>query len=159
MSDVVSSCRRVGWSGRELLCAGQRSAPLRAAGPSFWVGLGGGGGQAFGMSIDNELPKHYALLLGMGRPWEVKTVERKLQEKKVEIELGWPWGTAAKGPECGCEWLDPRPCAGTNVAALGHDTIHDLDSGAHPAGGVSGTRGQDEAGALGGALGTVHAAF
>jgi hypothetical protein len=103
MSDVVSSCRRVGWSGRELLCAGQRSAPLRAAGPSFWVGLGGGGGQAFGMGIDNELPKHYALLLGMGRPWEVKTVERKLQEKRVEIELGWPWGTVAKGPECGCE--------------------------------------------------------
>jgi len=55
------------------------------------------------MSIDNELQKHYALLLGIGSPWEVKTVELKLSEKKVEIELGWQWGLAAKCPECGCE--------------------------------------------------------
>ena len=44
------------------------------------------------MSIDTELQKHYALLLGIGSPWEVKTVELKLQQKKVEIELGWQWG-------------------------------------------------------------------
>ena len=55
------------------------------------------------MSMDNELQKHYALLLGIGSPWEVKTVELKLSEKKVEIELGWQWGSAAKCPECGCE--------------------------------------------------------
>jgi transposase len=55
------------------------------------------------MNMDNELQKHYALLLGIGSPWEVKTVELKLQEKKVEIELGWQWGAAAKCPECGCE--------------------------------------------------------
>jgi transposase len=55
------------------------------------------------MSMDNELQKHYAMLLGIGSPWEVKTVELKLQEKKVEIELGWQWGSAAKCPECGCE--------------------------------------------------------
>jgi hypothetical protein len=42
-----------------------------------------------GLSMDTELQKHYALLLGIGSPWEVKTVELKLQEKKVEIELGW----------------------------------------------------------------------
>jgi hypothetical protein len=54
-----------------------------------------------GVSIDNELQKHYALLLGIGSPWEVKTVELKLQEKKVEIELGWQWGQSAKCPECG----------------------------------------------------------
>jgi hypothetical protein len=35
--------------------------------------------------------KHYALLLGVGSPWEVKNVELKLGEKKVEIELGWQW--------------------------------------------------------------------
>jgi hypothetical protein len=40
------------------------------------------------MSMDTELQKHYALLLGIGSPWEVKTVELKLAEKKVEIELG-----------------------------------------------------------------------
>lgn len=55
------------------------------------------------MSMDNELQKHYALLLGIGSPWEVKTVELKLAEKKVEIELGWQWGSAAQCPECGCE--------------------------------------------------------
>ena len=55
------------------------------------------------MSMDNELQKPYALLLGIGSPWEVKTVELKLAEKKVEIELGWQWGSAAQCPECGCE--------------------------------------------------------
>jgi transposase len=55
------------------------------------------------MSMDSELEKHYAQLLGIGSPWEVKTVELKLQEKKVEIELGWQWGAAAKCPECGRE--------------------------------------------------------
>jgi hypothetical protein len=43
------------------------------------------------------------MLLGIGSPWEVKAVALKLAEKKVEIELGWQWGSAAKCPECGCE--------------------------------------------------------
>jgi len=55
------------------------------------------------MSMDSELQKHYAQLLGIGSPWEVKTVELKLPEKKVEIELAWQWGAAAKCPECGRE--------------------------------------------------------
>lgn len=55
------------------------------------------------MSMDLELQKHYALLLGVGSPWEVKTVELKMAEKKVEIELGWQWGQPAKCPECGRE--------------------------------------------------------
>ena len=55
------------------------------------------------MSMDSELQKHYALLLGIGSPWEVKGVDLKLEEKKVEIELGWQWGAAAKCPECGRE--------------------------------------------------------
>jgi transposase len=111
MSDVVSNWRRRGWSWRESLRAGQRSAPLRVAGPAFWVGLGGGGWQAFGMSMDNELQKHYALLLGIGSPWEVKTVDLKLAEKKVEIELGWQWGSSAQCPECGreCSIHDSAP--------------------------------------------------
>ena len=33
------------------------------------------------MSMDTELQKHYGLLLGVGRPWEVKTVELKLEDK------------------------------------------------------------------------------
>ena len=55
------------------------------------------------MSMDSELQKHYALLLGVGSPWEVKNVELKLVEKKVELELSWQWGAAAKCPECGRE--------------------------------------------------------
>ena len=55
------------------------------------------------MSMDTELQKHYALLLGIGSPWEVKAVELKLEEKKVEIELGWQRGAVAPCPECGRE--------------------------------------------------------
>jgi transposase len=55
------------------------------------------------MSIDSELQKHYGQLLGIGSPWEVKNVELKLAGKKVEIELGWQWGSPAKCPECGRE--------------------------------------------------------
>ena len=55
------------------------------------------------MSMDSELQKHYALLLGIGSPWEVKAVDLNLEAKKVEIELGWQWGAAAKCPECGRE--------------------------------------------------------
>jgi transposase len=55
------------------------------------------------MSMDSELQQHYALLLGIGSPWEVKTVDLNLEAKQVEIELGWQWGAAAKCPECGRE--------------------------------------------------------
>ena len=83
-------------------------APLRCATPGrrFWrekLGLKWSFLQAVRMSMDSELQKHYALLLGVGSPWEVKNVELKLTEKKVEIELGWQWGAAAKCPECGRE--------------------------------------------------------
>lgn len=55
------------------------------------------------MNMDSELSRHYGMLLGVGSPWEVKQVELKLEEKKVEIELQWQWGQAAKCPECGSE--------------------------------------------------------
>jgi transposase len=55
------------------------------------------------MNMDHEIRKHYALLLGVGSPWEVKGVELRIGEKKVEIEVGWQWGAAAKCPECGRE--------------------------------------------------------
>ena len=35
------------------------------------------------MSMDSELQKHYALLLGVGSPWEVKTVDLNLEAKKI----------------------------------------------------------------------------
>jgi transposase len=63
------------------------------------------------MSMDSELQKHYALLLGIGSPWGVRTVDLTLEGKKVEIELGWQWGAAAKCPECGreCSMHDCAP--------------------------------------------------
>lgn len=63
------------------------------------------------MSIDRELQKHYALLLGLGSPWEVKAVELKLSEKRVEIELNWQREAAARCPECGreCSIYDRAP--------------------------------------------------
>ena len=63
------------------------------------------------MSMDTELQKHYAQLLGVGSPWEVKAVQLKLTEKQVEIELAWQWGAAAQCPECGraCSIHDGAP--------------------------------------------------
>ena len=63
------------------------------------------------LSMDNELQKHYAQLLGVSSPWEVKHVELKLQDKKVEIELAWQWGASAHCPECGreCSIHDTAP--------------------------------------------------
>lgn len=63
------------------------------------------------MSMDSELQRHYALLLGVGSPWEVKDVSLKLDAKQVEIELGWQWGSAAQCPECGraCSVYDCAP--------------------------------------------------
>ncbi|NLH73735.1 MAG: hypothetical protein GX456_11835 [Verrucomicrobia bacterium] len=60
------------------------------------------------MSMDIGLQKHYAMLLGIGSPWEVKAVALSLQDKKVQIELGWQWGR--------------RPIAG-NAGGLVRSTI------------------------------------
>lgn len=63
------------------------------------------------MSMDSAVQAHYALLLGVGSPWEVKDVVLKLEAKTVEIELGWQWGAAAECPECGraCSVYDCAP--------------------------------------------------
>ena len=70
------------------LCAGLRSASLRYAGRAFMEETSWWSGAVFcrlrAMSIDSELQKHYALLLGVGSPWKVKTVDLKIAEKKVE---------------------------------------------------------------------------
>jgi transposase len=63
------------------------------------------------MSMDTELQKHYGQLLGVGHPWEVKTVALRLADKCVDIELGWQWGADAKCPACGaaCSIYDCAP--------------------------------------------------
>jgi len=90
-------------TGIQALCAGPRFAPLRYAGQRFRLVPGAICGSLFGMSMDSELQKHYAQLLGIGSPWEVKGVELKLEARRVEIELSWHWGAAAKCPECARE--------------------------------------------------------
>ena len=110
------------------------------------------------MSIDTELQKHYALLLGIGSPWEVKTVELKLPEKKVEIELGWQWGAAARCPEC------DRECSIHDSAP--ERTWRHLDTmqfttllRARTPRALPGTRSQNDAGSVGLAAGTLDAAL
>ena len=62
-------------------------------------------------NMEGELQKHYAALLGIGSPWEVRSVALKLQDKKVEIELGWQSGSPAPCPDCGkeCSLYDCAP--------------------------------------------------
>jgi hypothetical protein len=38
-------------------------------------------------ALDNELQRHYGLLLGIQSPWQVKDVKLELEQKPVEIEL------------------------------------------------------------------------
>jgi transposase len=50
---------------------------------------------------ENELQRHYRLLLGVELPWRVKDVKLELGEKRVAIELGWTTGEKARCPVCG----------------------------------------------------------
>lgn len=60
---------------------------------------------------ENELQKHYGLLLGIQSPWQVKNVKLELGDKRVEIELGWTEGAKAQCPVCGrdCALYDYAP--------------------------------------------------
>ena len=88
--------------------------PLRYAGRSRWEKLvcrcarRQAGRMIFG---ENELHKHYRLLLGLELPWQVKHVKLELSEKRVEIELAWTEGAKAKCPVCGqdCALYDYAP--------------------------------------------------
>jgi transposase len=60
---------------------------------------------------ENELQKHYRLLLGVESPWQVKNVKLDLSEKRVEIELAWTEGAKGNCPVCGqdCTLYDYAP--------------------------------------------------
>ena len=69
-------------------------------------------GQDEGMNItDNELQKHYRLLLGINLPWQVAEVKLELAEKQVKICLVWQEGQKAPCPVCGreCALYDLAP--------------------------------------------------
>jgi transposase len=55
--------------------------------------------------IQNELHRHYALLLGVESPWTVGEVKLDLALKKVEIALQWARGQQVPCPQCS------KPCA------------------------------------------------
>lgn len=63
------------------------------------------------MSMENELHRHYGMLLGINSPWEVGAVELSVVAKQVRIRLDWQWGAEAKCPECGraCSIHDSAP--------------------------------------------------
>ena len=91
-----------------LRCAALRRVGVLGKETGACGAVGAGWGKT---SVDNELQKHYAQLLGVSSPWEVKHVELKLRDKKVEIELVWQWGASAQCPECGreCSIHDTAP--------------------------------------------------
>lgn len=58
-------------------------------------------GQAAPMTFsENELQKHYRLLVGGESPWRVNNVKLELNEKRVEIELTWTEGAKAQCQDC-----------------------------------------------------------
>jgi transposase len=61
--------------------------------------------------IENELHRHYALLLGVESPWSVCGVNLDLTVKKVEIALQWARGQQVPCPDCGkpCSIADHAP--------------------------------------------------
>ena len=63
------------------------------------------------LNPDDELQKHYRLLLGIEAPWQVKNVKLELAGKRVEIELDWAAGQKAHCPVCGqaCALYDLAP--------------------------------------------------
>ena len=61
--------------------------------------------------LNNELHRHYGLLLGVKRPWEVDGVNLDMEGRRVEIRLEWAMGHGVPCPECGreCTMADHAP--------------------------------------------------
>ncbi len=62
------------------------------------------------MKAAQDLQNHYSLLLGLIPPWMVATVDLKMAEKQVDIDVQWPGGHQVECPECGrsCSIKDHR---------------------------------------------------
>jgi transposase len=61
--------------------------------------------------LQNELHRHYGLLLGIKSPWEVNGVNLDMAGRRVEIRLEWAKGNTVACPECGkqCTVADHVP--------------------------------------------------
>ena len=51
--------------------------------------------------LQNELHRHYGLLLGIKSPWEVQGVNLDMAGRRVEIRLEWAMGSTVACPQCG----------------------------------------------------------
>ena len=51
--------------------------------------------------LDNELHRHYGLLLGIKSPWGVSGVKLDMGARRVEIRLEWAVGHAVIGGDGG----------------------------------------------------------
>ena len=47
-----------------------------------------------------SVEEHYAKLLQLPSPWEVRKIEESLPEQRVRVFVGWPEGVRVKCPEC-----------------------------------------------------------
>lgn len=58
--------------------------------------------------LENELHHHYGQLLGVNSPWEVQSVDLNLDQKYVEIKVGWTAGQQVLCSVCqkGCRIKD-----------------------------------------------------
>src|SRR6056297_742776 len=61
--------------------------------------------------MPEDLKAHYGQLLGLESPWEVTSVDLKMEEKRVEIALTHSRGERVRCPECGeeCSVHDHSP--------------------------------------------------
>jgi len=61
--------------------------------------------------LQNELHRHYGLLLGIKSPWEVHGVKLDMAGRRVEIKLEWAMGNTVACPGCGkqCTVADHAP--------------------------------------------------
>ena len=61
--------------------------------------------------MSEELEAHYGQLLGLESPWEVTSVDLKMEEQRVDIALTHKRGSRVNCPECGdkCAVHDHSP--------------------------------------------------
>lgn len=62
------------------------------------------------MKNSQDLYEHYRLLLGLIPPWCVASVDLQMEQKRVAIEIHWPFDHTVSCPECGvlCRMKDHR---------------------------------------------------
>ncbi len=100
------------------------------------------------MSMDSELQKHYALLLGIGSPWEVKRGVEAWRKAGGD-RTGLAMGSRGQMPGMRSGMFGSRLCAPERTWRHQHDAICHVDPSPDTSCGLSRARGQDDAGSPG----------